>query len=90
MSAPGTTATARDALEALAQTLDGTVYAMTLQTGRRSRLTITNRRAAVLTESVYAENGWYWWGWGERLASVEDVDKAAEIIGAVLRDNCSM
>lgn len=88
--APSTTATTRDALETLAGALDGAAYAMTLQGGRRCRLTITNRRAAVLTESVYVENDWFWWGWGERLAPVDDVEQATEKITAVLRDNCSM
>jgi len=86
----GTGSTTRDALETLAGALDSAAYAMTMQGGRRCRLTITNRRAAVLTESVYVENGWFWWGWGERLAPVEDVEQAAEKITAVLRDNCSM
>ena len=46
--------------------------------------------SAVLTEFVYAENGWFWCGWGERLASVEYVEQATEKITAVLRDNCSV
>ena len=71
-------------LETLADALDGTAYAMTFQHGRRSRLTITNRRAAVLTESVYVENDWYWWSWGEKLAPIDDVDQAARAVAAVL------
>jgi hypothetical protein len=49
-----------------------------------------HRRAAVLTESVYVENDCFWWGWGERLAPVEDVEQATEKITAVPRDDCSM
>lgn len=71
-------------LETLADALDGTAYAMTFQHGRRSRLTITNRRAAVLTESVYVENGWYWWSWGEKLAPIDDVAQAVGAIAVVL------
>lgn len=33
-----------------------------------------------------AEDEWYWWGWGERLAPAGDVQRATEMIARVLRD----
>jgi hypothetical protein len=74
-------------LEKLAAGLDGQAYAVSLVTGggRRPHLTITNRAAAVLTENIYAADGWYWWGWAERIAPVADVAQAAHAIAQVLR-----
>ena len=73
------------ALESLATALDPAGYAITLQGGRRPRLTITNRRAPMLTESIYIEDGWYRWGWGDQLAPATDPGQAARQVASVLR-----
>lgn len=72
------------ALESLAAALDSTRYAVTFQSGRRPHLTITNRRASMLTESVYVQDGWYWWAWGDKLAPASDPARAAQKVAAVL------
>jgi hypothetical protein len=71
-------------LESLAATLDSTRYAITFQDGPHPHLTITNRRATMLTESVYAEAGWYWWAWGEKLSPASDPAQAAQKVTSVL------
>src|SRR6266498_2034595 len=75
------------ALEKLAAELDGRRFTVTLikSAGRRARLRITNRAAAQLTEDIYAGDGWYWFGWSERIAPVGDVATAAEKVAHVLR-----
>lgn len=74
-------------LEKLAAELDGLTYAARLVTpqGRRPYLHVRNRAAGVLTENVYAGDGFFWWGWAERIASVAEVATAAQIIRRVLR-----
>jgi len=74
-------------LEKLAAELDGQAYAVSLITGdgRRPHLHVTNRRATVLTENIYAADGWFWWGWAERIAAVENLAAAAADIARVLR-----
>jgi len=74
-------------LERLAAGLDRQQYAVSLvsSAGRRPHLHITNRQAAVMTEDVYTGDGWYWFGWAERIAPVTDVRAAAEKITRVLR-----
>ncbi len=39
----------------------------------------------MLTEHIYAGDGWFWFGWAERVAVLTDVSAAAEIIARVLR-----
>ena len=75
------------ALEKLATELDGQTYVAQLVTpqGRRPYLHVRNRSAGVLTENVYAGDGFYWWGWAERIAPVADVAGAAAAIMRVLR-----
>jgi hypothetical protein len=53
--------------------------------GRRPHLHITNRNATVLTENIYAADGWFWWGWEQRIAPVEHLTAAAQEIARVLR-----
>jgi hypothetical protein len=67
-------------LEKLAAELDGTTYAVTLETveGRRPCLSITNRQAVQLTEFIYAapaddDEWWFWWGWAQRIVPVADL-----------------
>jgi hypothetical protein len=72
------------ALESLAAALDSARYAITFQSGRRPELTITNRRASMLTESVYVQDGWYRWAWGETLAPASDPARAAQKVDSVL------
>jgi hypothetical protein len=74
-------------LEKLAAELDGAAYAVTLirGEGRRASLHITSREAAGLAEYVYAHAGSFWWGWAERIGSVNDVAGAVAAIGNVFR-----
>ncbi len=74
-------------LEKLAAGLDCQRYAVSLVTaaGRRPHLHITNRTATQLTENIYAADGWFWWGWAERISRVADLTLAAEAITRVLR-----
>jgi hypothetical protein len=74
-------------LERLAAGLDSKTYVVCLvrSAGRRPHLHITNRDAAVLTENIYAADGWFWWGWAERIAPVDDLATAVAAIAQVLR-----
>jgi hypothetical protein len=74
-------------LEKLAGELDSRRYAVSLVSaaGRRPHLHITNRNATVLTENIYVAEGWYWWGWAERIAPITDLTAAAAAIARVLR-----
>jgi hypothetical protein len=74
-------------LEKLAAELDSKIYSVSLVTsaGRRPHLHITNRAATVLTENIYTAEGWFWWGWAERIAQVENLAAAAKDIARVLR-----
>jgi hypothetical protein len=74
-------------LEKLAAELDSQTYAVNLvaPVNGRPHLRITNRAAARLTENVYCDGDFYWWGWAERIGPVTDVAAAAGIIARVLR-----
>jgi len=74
-------------LERLAAGLDGQAYAVSLVTGqgRRPHLHVTNRQATVLSENIYCDGQWYWWGWAERIAPVSELSAAVESVGRVLR-----
>jgi hypothetical protein len=48
-------------------------------------LDVTNPRASVLTERVYAQAGSFWWSWAERIAGCDQVATAAGILARVLR-----
>ncbi len=74
-------------LEKLAAEVDGGDYQAWVVTpqGRRPYLHVRNRYAGQLTESIYAGDGHFWWGWAERIAPVTDVTDAARTIGRVLR-----
>ena len=74
-------------LEELAAELDARRYEARLvaHEGRRPFVHVRNRRAGVLTENIYAGDGWFWFGWAERIAAVSDVAAAAEAVARVLR-----
>ena len=74
-------------LEKLAAEIDGGDYQarVVAHSGRRPYLHVQNRSAGVLTENVYAGDGFYWWGWAERIAPVAEVAGAAAAIMRVLR-----
>jgi hypothetical protein len=65
-------------LEKLAAELDGQSYAVSLVTGggKRPHLHVTNRRATVLSENVYSDGEWFFWGWAERIAPIADLAAA--------------
>ena len=74
-------------LEKLAAEIDGEGYLARVlaPAGRRPYLYVRNRAVAALTEKIYAGDGFYWWGWAERIAPTGDVGMAAQIITRVLR-----
>lgn len=74
-----------DALSQLAAVLDPSDFITVLTTGqgRIPRLTVA-RRGLRLTEDIYACDGWYWWGWAERIAAVTDPATAARTIASRL------
>jgi hypothetical protein len=57
---------------------------LTAHEGRVPSLTVTNPKAAALTENVMAGDGSLWWSWAERIAAVTDVAAAADAITRVL------
>jgi hypothetical protein len=59
------------------------VTVLTAGPGRPACLTVTTRRAGV-TAGIYAERGWYWWGWAERIAPTSHPYTAAATITAAL------
>jgi hypothetical protein len=77
---------AQAALETLASGLDSRDFVTTLTTGRTRppRLTVA-RRHTQLAEDIYADNGWYWWAWAERIAPTGDMPAAAATIAHALR-----
>ncbi len=79
-------AAARAALEQLAAALGSRDFATTLVTrqGRTPYLSIVSRYAK-LGEDIYADGGWFWWSWAERLATTDDIPTAAAKITTVLR-----
>jgi hypothetical protein len=48
-------------------------------------LVVRNPSASVLTETLYAEAGAYWWSWRDRIAGWEEPATAAGIVARVLR-----
>jgi hypothetical protein len=74
-------------LEKLAAELDGQQYEarLVIPPGRRPFVYVCNRRAGMLKENIYAGDGYFWFGWAERVAAITDVSAAAEKIARVLR-----
>ena|SRR6266516_1336177 len=75
------------ALESLAGLLDREKYLISLVTnpGRRPCMCVSNRHHNALTEWIYAEGEWYWWSWGDRIGTVDDLDHVAAVVTNVLR-----
>jgi hypothetical protein len=78
-------------LEGLAEVLSrhGLRASLMAPPGRVPSLHVVNPEASVLAEDVYIGRGqdgtwWFWWSWAERIASGEDVERAAAMIKQVL------
>lgn len=52
--------------------------------GRRPRLQVRNPDVPMLAEDVYAESGWYWYAFAERIAPLSEAATAAARIAHVL------
>ena len=79
------------ALEKLAAELTarGFETRLAVPQGHVPSLAITNPQATALSETVVADEDWYWWSWGERVAPVADVSEAAGAIARVLSTGSS-
>lgn len=77
--------TAVTALERLAAELNTSEFVITLVAGddRVPYLNVATR-SPQLSETIYAQDGCYWWSWAERLTPITDVPEAAAKIAAVL------
>jgi hypothetical protein len=75
------------ALEKLAAELNGSAYEAHVVTGQGQQpfLHVRNRHASILNEDIYAANGWFWFGWAERIAQLSDIAAAAQQVARVLR-----
>jgi hypothetical protein len=73
-------------LEELGTQLDARGYQAQLVTppGRRPRLQVRNPDVPMLAEDIYAESGWYWYAFAERIAPAADPATAAAKIARVL------
>jgi|SRR5579875_1813291 len=78
---------ATTALPRLAEVLSGLGFEATLKSrsDRTPYLQVSNPRASILHEAVYARDGAYWWSWRERIAGWDEVATAAGILARVLR-----
>lgn len=87
MPTSDTTQTEQADLEKLAGELAARGYQAHLRTpaGRLPFLDVSNPRAAILTERVYAQADSFWWSWAERIAGCDEVATAAGILARVLR-----
>ena len=78
---------ARDALLRLTSELTSRGFQVALK--KRSDATlyvqVSNPRASILSESVYAQENAYWWSWWEKIADWDDAAAAAAILARVLR-----
>ena len=78
-------------LEALAADLDRRGFAATvLMGGRNPHVTVVNKAAPQLSETVSAAptgdaSWWFWWSWAERISPVTEVAAAGQAIAWVLR-----
>lgn len=75
-----------DHLEKLAEALNkhGLPAIVLTPPGRRPCVQAKSPQSSMLREDVYAEAGWFWWSWADRLAPVTDVESAARKITQVL------
>lgn len=53
--------------------------------GRLPYLQVRNPHVSVLSETVYAQAGAFWFSWGERIARCDQAGTAAGILARVLR-----
>ena len=53
--------------------------------GRLPSLSVANPAAAMLTETVMADGGWFWWPWAGRIAPIAGVAAAADRVAHVLQ-----
>ena len=74
------------ALEQLAAAIPSKTYATTLTSGagRQPSLCVVNRDLPGLAGDVYAEAGWFWWPWAERIATTSDPVAAAASVAGTL------
>jgi hypothetical protein len=74
-------------LEHLAAEITARGYQAHLHTpaGRLPYLDLRHPRLSILSEKVYAQAGWYWYSWAERIAACDDVVGAAATLARVLR-----
>jgi hypothetical protein len=74
------------ALEKLAAELTARGFEthLTIPAGHVPSLAIANPQATALSETVVAGEDWFWWSWGEKVASAADVGEAAGVIARVL------
>jgi hypothetical protein len=78
-----------ECLEKLAEQLDSGDFATRIVTERRGQwpsLHVTNRRAGMLSEDIFAGPDAFWWGWAERIAPLADIPAAAVTVARVLAD----
>ena len=73
-------------LEELASQLGERGYDAELITpdGRRPRLQVRNPDVPMLADEVYAESGWYWYAFAERIAPASEPAAAAAKIARLL------
>lgn len=78
---------ASTALLRLAEVLSGLGFRATLKSRSDATpyLQVSNPRASILNEAVYAQDGAYWWSWWERIADWDEVATAAGMLARVLR-----
>jgi len=78
--------TAVTALERLAAELNPTEFVTMLVAGDNQVPYLdVGTRSPQLSETIYVQDGCFWWSWAERLAPITDVPTAAAKIAAVLR-----
>jgi hypothetical protein len=77
-------------LRELADDLGARGFATTLVTGGQTpSLTVVNKDATHLSDTIYAATGrdtswWLWWSWSQRISPVADTAAAVDIIARVL------
>jgi hypothetical protein len=78
-------------LEGLAEVLahHGLRTSLMAPPGRVPSLHVVNPAASALAEDVYVgrcQDGtwWFWWSWAERIATLDNLDAAADLIKQVL------
>jgi hypothetical protein len=79
------TAADTESLGRLAEELARRGMAVTLAPdASRPVLEVRNPGISMMSERVTAASGWYWWPWAERIAAVDDIGLAADVVLKVL------